>query len=122
MYLDLQYFHRRSSKFPAEHLSFCTVFWVSSFYLSVNIVVLYQFTATCIENFASKVEARGLSNGKKVQDGDYVFGSSATFQRRKEWICESRFRQGRQCSFTCICGIFLPLNPSTITVYARSAF
>ena len=59
-YLDLQYFHRRSSKFPAEHLylllewftpiSFCTVFWVISFYLSVNIV-LYQFTVTCIENW-----------------------------------------------------------------------
>ena len=27
-----------------------------------------------------------------------------------------------KCSFTCICGIFLPLNPSTTTVYARSAF
>ena len=27
-----------------------------------------------------------------------------------------------KCSFTCICGIFLPLNPSTSTVYARSAF
>ena len=26
------------------------------------------------------------------------------------------------CSFTCICGIVLPLNPSTTTVYARSAF
>ena len=69
-YLDLQYFHRRSAKCPAEHLSlllewftpffyrhnsFCKVFWVSCFYLSVNIVVLYQFTVTCIENFASKV-------------------------------------------------------------------
>ena len=30
---------------------------------------------------------------KKVQDCDYVFGSSTTFQRRKEWICESRCRQ-----------------------------
>ena len=30
--------------------SFCKVFWVSSFYLSVNIVVLYQFTVTCIES------------------------------------------------------------------------
>ena len=28
--------------------------------------------------------------GKKVQDCDYVFGSSMTFQRRKKWICESR--------------------------------
>ena len=27
-----------------------------------------------------------------------------------------------KCSFTSICGIFLPLNPSTTTVYARSAF
>ena len=26
------------------------------------------------------------------------------------------------CSFTCISGIFLPLTPSTTTVYARSAF
>ena len=34
-----------------------------------------------------------LSDGKKVQDCDYVFGSSTTFQRRKEWICESRCRQ-----------------------------
>ena len=55
--LDLQYFHRMSSKFPAEYLSLllelftpfsrhysnCTVFWVSSFYLSVNIVVFVVF-------------------------------------------------------------------------------
>ena len=27
-----------------------------------------------------------------------------------------------KCSFTCICGIFWPLNPSTTTVYAWSAF
>ena len=27
-----------------------------------------------------------------------------------------------KCSFTCICGIFWPLNPSTTAVYARSAF
>ena len=27
-----------------------------------------------------------------------------------------------KCSFTCICGIFLPLHPSTTTVYAWSAF
>ena len=27
-----------------------------------------------------------------------------------------------KCSFTGICGIFLPLNPSTTTVYARPAF
>ena len=27
-----------------------------------------------------------------------------------------------KCSFTCICEIFWPLNPSMTTVYARSAF
>ena len=30
---------------------------------------------------------------KTVQECDYVFGSSTTFQRRKEWICESRCRK-----------------------------
>ena len=30
---------------------------------------------------------------KKVQECDYVLGSLTTFQRRKEWICESRCRQ-----------------------------
>ena len=56
-------FDRRSSKFPAQHLSLLLEWFspflsplflllsilVSSFYLSVNIVVLYQFTVTCIE-------------------------------------------------------------------------
>ena len=80
-YLDLQYFHRKSSKFPAEHLSlllewftpffcrhnsFCTVFWVISFYLSINVVVLYQFAVTRIEKLASKVDAWGLSSKKKT--------------------------------------------------------
>ena len=51
-----------SSKFPAEHLSLLLEWFtpfllplfllysilVSSFYLSINIVVLYQFTVTCI--------------------------------------------------------------------------
>ena len=52
-----------SSKFPTEHVSLLLEWFtpflsplfllysilVSSFYLSVNIVVLYQFTVTCIE-------------------------------------------------------------------------
>ena len=82
-----------------RHNSFCTVFWVSSFYLSVNMVVLY----TCCTNSQSRVSKtsclklkREVSRTeKKVQDCDYVFGSSTTFQRRKEWICESRCRQVR---------------------------
>ena len=48
-----------------RHYSFCTVFWVSSFYLSVNIVVLYQSTFTCLEHFAPKVEALALGRKKK---------------------------------------------------------
>ena len=71
--------------------SSCTVFWVSSFHLSINIMVLYEFTVPG----HVKVKAWGLSHGKKVQDCNYVFGSLTTFQRRKEWICacESRCRQ-----------------------------
>ena len=70
---------------------------------------------------------RGLSDRKKVQVCDYVvFESLTTFQGRKEWICKgSTCRQvsgSSKCLFTCICGILLPLNPSTSTVYARSAF
>ena len=137
-YLDLQYFHRKSSKFPAEHLflllkwftpffcrhnSSCTVFWVISFYLSIHVVVLYQFAVTRIEKLASKVDAWGLSVEKKTFKVAIMFlGSSTTFQRRKEWICESRCLQVsvRLHAFAGV--FFLPLNPSTTSVYARSAF
>ena len=81
-----------------RHNSSCTVFWVSSFHLSVNNVVLYQFTVPghayrklrILSWSQAWVEASSLSDGKKVQDCDYVFGSSTTFQRRKEWIYECR--------------------------------
>ena len=58
---------------------------------------------------------------KKVQECDYVFGSSTTFQRRKEWICESRCRQV-SVRLRVFARFFLPLNTSTTTVYAWSAF
>ena len=38
---------------------------------------------------------------------------------KNEWICESRYMSSSKCLFTCI---YLPLNPSATTVYARSAF
>ena len=80
-----------------RHNFSCTVFWVSSFHLSVNIVVLYQFTVPghlCISKTSHQKLKREVSRTeKKVQDCDYVFGLSTTFQRRKEWICESRCRQ-----------------------------
>ena len=84
--LDLRYFHRRLSSRTSyfvvgmiyslvdRRYSFCTVFWVSSFYLSVNIVVLYQFTVMCIENLEREVSR----TEKRFQDGDCVFGSSTT--------------------------------------------
>ena len=58
---------------------------------------------------------------KKVQECDYVFGSSTTFQRRKGWICESRCRQV-SVRLRVFARFFLPLNTSTTTVYAWSAF
>ena len=70
-----------------RHNSFCTFFWVSSFY-----IVLCQFTVTCIENWSARslgqwiIESKVyllsmLERKKKVQDCNYVFGSSTKFQR-----------------------------------------
>ena len=143
-YLDLQYFHRRSSKFPAEHLSlllewftpnsFRTVFWVSSFYLSVNIV-LYQFTVTCTENWSMRslgqwiIENKVyllsmLGQRKKVHDCDYVFGSSTKFQRRMNGFVKADIRSSSIKVFVHMyfAGLYLPVNPSATTVYTRSAF
>ena len=81
-----------------------------------------KFTVTYIENFASKVwSVRSLGRKKKVQDCDYVFESSTTFQRKREWICESRCRQVGD-RLHVFARFFLPLNLSTTTIYARSAF
>ena len=105
-YLDFQSFHRRSSKFPAEHLplllewftpffsaiillnSFCTLFWVSSFYLSVNIDMLYQFTVTCIESWS----VRSLERKKRLKIATTSMFSRRQWRSRgrKEWICERR--------------------------------
>ena len=143
-YLDLQYFHRRSSKFPAEHLSlllewftpnsFRTVFWVSSFYLSVNIVS-YQFTVTCTENWSMRslgqwiIENKVyllsmLGQRKKVHDCDYVFGSSTKFQRRMNGFVKADIRSSSIKVFVHMhfAGLYLPVNPSATTVYTRSAF
>ena len=61
---------------------------------------------------------------KKVQDCDYMFLGRRQRSREEspEWICESRCRQVSVRLHVCICGIFWPLNLSTTTVYARSAF
>ena len=76
--------------------------------LSVKILVLYQFTVACIENFASKVEAWGLSDGKKR------FKIAIMFSGRRR-----RCREERN-GFLKAYGVIA--HPSTTTVYAWSAF
>ena len=77
-----------------------------------------EFTNSCIENSMSKVEVWGLLDAKRFIDCNYAFSSSTRFQKRKEWICESKSKW----SFTSICRIFLLLNPSVTIVYAQSTF
>ena len=63
-----------------------------------------------------------LGRKKKVQDCDYVFGSSTKFQRRMNGFVKADIcRQVSVCLHVCA-GFYLPLNPSATTVYARSAF
>ena len=82
-YFDLQYCHR---KFPAEHLSLLLE-WFAPFsiaiitsvqYLSINIIVLYQFTVTQIKNF----EAWGLSEKR--------FKMAVMFSGRRRFSREER--------------------------------
>ena len=113
-----------------RHNSFCTVFWVSSFYLSVNIV-LYQFTVTCIENWSvrslgqwimeSKVYLLSmLERKKKGSRLRLCFWVVDKVPKRNDWICERRYMSSSKCLY--FAGFYLPLNPSATTVYARSAF
>ena len=116
-----------------RHNSFCTVFWVSSFYLSVNIV-LYQFTVTCIENWSARslgqwiIESKVyllsmLERKKKGSRLQLCFWVVNEVPERNDWICESRYMSSSKCLFTYIfAGFYLPINPSATTVYARSAF
>ena len=101
--------------------SSCTVFWASSFHLSVSIVVLHQFMVPG-HVYRKRMKREVSRMEKKVQDCYYVFGSSMTFQRRKEWICKGRCCRQVSVHLYVFRGIFLPLNPSMTTVYARSAF
>ena len=43
-------------------------------------------------------------------------------ERKQKGMDLWKHMSSSKCSFTCICAIFLPLNPSTTTVYAWSAF
>ena len=105
-----------------HHYSYCSLFWVSS-YLSINTLVLYQlFMVTCIENFILKLKREVSRTEKRLfKDCNCVFGSSTTFQRTKEWICEST-SQASKWSLTCICRIYYALKPTATTVYVWSVF
>ena len=105
-YLDLQYFHRRSSKFPAEHLSNLLPFFIAIFFLYGILGQQFSFKrkhrgvapihgpwSRISKTSHLKLKREVSRTEKKVQDCYYVFGSSMTFQRGKEWICKSRCRQ-----------------------------
>ena len=108
-----------------RHNSSCTVFWVSSFHLSVNIVVLYQFTVPghvyrklCIKSWS--VKSLGWKKGSRLRLP--VCFRDVNDVPEKKGMDLWKQMSSSKCSFTCICGIFLPLNPSKTTVYAWSAF
>ena len=106
-----------------RHNSSCTVFWVNSFYLSVNNVVLYQFTVPGhayrkLRILSWSVKSLGRKKGSRLRLCFRVVDDVPEKKGMDLW----KQMSSSKCSFTCICGIFLPLNPSTTTVYARSAF
>ena len=72
-----------------------------------------------IKNFAPKVEAWGLSHGKKGSRLQLCFWVIDDLPGKKRMdLCMWKQMSSSKCSFTCI----LPLNPSMTTVYAQSAF
>ena len=87
-YLDLQYFHRRSSKFPAEHLSLLLE-WFTPFFITIILrysilgrqlsfkrercgVVPVQGPRSRISKTSHLKLKREVSDEKKIQDFDYV--------------------------------------------------
>ena len=120
-YLDLQYFHRRSPRCPTECLSlllewftpysFCTLFWVSRFYLSINIVVLFQihghvYRKLRVLSLKSEV-SRTEKKGSRLRFCFRVVDDVPEKKRMDLWKQMSSSRW----SFTCICEIFFALKP-----------
>ena len=83
--------------------------------------MLYQFTVTCIENWGVRslgkwiIESKVyllcmLGREKKVQDCDYVFGSSTKFKRRMNgFVIADICRQVSVC-LRVFCGILFALK------------
>ena len=120
-----------------HHDSFCTVFWISSFYVSVNIV-LYQFTVTCIENWSvrslgqwiieSKVYLLSMLERKKKGSCDYVFGSSTKFQRGMTGFVRADICRPVSVCLRVFCEILFALKPfrdyslCSVCILPQSAF
>ena len=91
-----------------RHNSFCTVFWVSSFYLSLNIV-LYQFTVTCIENWSVRSLGHPCSDGKNGSRLRLCFWVVDEVPEKNEWICESRYVSSSKCLLHVFCLILFAI-------------
>ena len=95
-----------------RHNSSCTVFWVSSFHLSVNIVVLYQFTVPGhvyrkLRIKSWSVKSLGWKKGSRLRLCFRVVDDVPEKKRMDLWKQMSSSRW----SFTCICEIFFALKP-----------
>ena len=87
-------------------ISSVQVFWVSSFYLSINIVVLYKFMLyRNLKREVCRTEKRlRLQLFWAVDDVPEKEVMDLWKQMSSKW------------SFTCICGIFCPVNLSTTII------
>ena len=99
---------------------------VSSFYLSVNIVVLYQFNlkrevSRSDKQFKIAIISRRRSEEDSLFQAFYYLNAWNRLQRIKEWIFERRCQVSDCLHFL---AEYLDLNPYPFatTVYARSAF
>ena len=111
-----------------RHNSSCTIFWVSSFHLSVNNVV-WDAGVVPIHGPWSRISKtshlklkREVSRTEKKRLKIAIMFSGRRRRSREKRNGFVKADVVKKCSFTCTCGIFLPLNPSTNTVYARYAF
>ena len=84
-------------------------------------IVYSRSLVTYIEIFPSKVEVWSLSDGKKGSRVRLCFRVVDDVPEKKGMDLWKQMSLSK-CSFTCICRIFSPLNPSTTTVFTGSAF
>ena len=87
-----------------HHNSSCTVFWVSSSHLSVNIVVLYQFTVPShvyreLRILSSSVRSLGRKKGSRLRLCFWVVDDIPEKKGVDLWMQ----MLSRKCSFKCIC-------------------